>query len=154
MGLGRFVSIAAGVAMLVLAARRAGLAIGPTVGPGAGRGFATLMMSVRRRLGDRPLVAVIAAGAANALLPCGLVYAAVAAAAALGSIASAAGFMVSFGLGTMPMLAMISLLARSVPPGVRRRLRFAAPLALAAVGVLLIVRGSIVPHAMHMHTGL
>jgi sulfite exporter TauE/SafE len=154
MGLGRVVSIAAGVALLVLAARRVGLTSGPTVATRAGRGLAEVMRAIQRRAGDRPVVAVIAAGAANALLPCGLVYAALATAAALGTAASAVTFMLAFGLGTVPMLAMISALARSVPPGWRLRLRFAAPLALAVIGVLLIARGAmvpLVPGAMHVH---
>jgi sulfite exporter TauE/SafE len=159
MGLGRILSIAAGIVLLLLAVRRAGLAVG--VGPGqgpavahrlrwAGRAFADLMRILQRRAADRPVIGVIAAGAANALLPCGLVYAALAAATAFGTTASAVSFMLSFGLGTVPMLAIISALARSVPPGLRLRLRFAAPLALAALGLLLIARGTMSP-AMHVH---
>jgi sulfite exporter TauE/SafE len=109
------------------------------------------MRILHRRAADRPVVGVIAAGAANALLPCGLVYAALAAATAFGTTASAVSSMLSFGLGTVPMLAIISALARSVPPGLRLRLRFAAPLALAAVGLLLIARGAMVSPAMHGH---
>lgn len=148
-GIGRLVSIAAGVWVLALAARRAGLAIAvaPAIGQGVGRWITQLTLAARRRTTDLPLVGVIAAGAMNALLPCGLVYAALAAAAALGTTASAVSFMISFGLGTVPMLAMMSVLARSVPPGARWRLRFAAPLALAALGLLLIARGAIRPHA-------
>jgi len=160
MGLGRILSIAAGVALLLLAVGRAGLAVGPGVGAGPGpapaianrawRAFADLMRILQRRAADRPVIGVIAAGAANALLPCGLVYAALAAATAFGTTASAVSFMLSFGLGTVPMLAIISALARSVPPGLRLRLRFAAPLALAALGLLLIARGTMSP-AMHVH---
>ena len=157
MGLGRILSIAAGVVLLLLAVRRAGVAAGFSVGAGpavatrVARAFAGLTRVLHRRAADRPVAGVIAAGAANALLPCGLVYAALAAATTFGTTASAVGFMLSFGLGTVPMLAMISALARSVPPGLRLRLRFAAPLALAALGILLIARGAMVPSSMHAH---
>ena len=153
MGFGRILSIAAGVVLLLLAARRAGLALGvrPVVGHHVGRVFANLMRALQHRAANRPVLGVIAAGAANALLPCGLVYAALAAATAFGTTASAVSFMLSFGLGTVPMLAIISALARSIPPGLRLRLRFAAPLALAALGLLLIARGAMVSPAMHGH---
>jgi sulfite exporter TauE/SafE len=145
-GLGRIVSIAAGLALLVFAARRAGLTVGPSNGNRVSGQLAKLMIAVRRGTAGRPLIGVVAAGAMNALLPCGLVYAAIAAATALGTTTNAVSFMVSFGLGTVPMLAVTSALVRSMPLAARTRLRFAAPLALAMVGVLLIARGLIAPH--------
>jgi sulfite exporter TauE/SafE len=164
-GIGRMVSIAAGFFLLGLAVRRAGLAVAPAVGDRVSRLLPRLIFAVRRLIGDRPLVNVIAAGALNALLPCGLVYAALAAATAFGSAASAVSFMLAFGLGTVPALAAVSLLARSVSSAARARLRFAPPFALALVGVLLIVRGTVTPHAhamnpeqpahqIHIHRGI
>jgi sulfite exporter TauE/SafE len=146
-GIGRMVSIAAGLWLLAQAVRRAGVAVAAPIGDRVSRLLPRLILAVRRVIGDRPLMNVMAAGALNALLPCGLVYAALAAATAFGSTTSAVSFMLSFGLGTVPALAAVSLLARSVSPAARARLRFATPLALALVGVLLIVRGAVTPHA-------
>lgn len=144
--LGRALSVAAGLSLIVLALRRAGLSIGAGAGAGGRvtRVLSRVMAGARRRAEGRPIAGLLAAGAINALLPCGLVYAALAAAAAMGSMPAAAAFMVSFGLGTLPALAAAPLLAGSVPASVRSRLRLAVPAALAAVGVLLIARGLVV----------
>jgi sulfite exporter TauE/SafE len=70
-----------------------------------------------------------------------MVYAALAAAAALGRPAEALLFMALFGTGTLPALAACWALAGAIAPALRQRLRFATPVALAAVGMLLIARG-------------
>src|SRR5690606_38240153 len=87
----------------------------------------------------------VALGALNGLLPCGLVYAALTAAAGLGSLPQAVGFMVAFGLGTAPVLVFLGLASGAVPARVPVRIRRAAPAMLAIVGVLLIVRGLRMP---------
>jgi sulfite exporter TauE/SafE len=91
-----------------------------------------------------------ALGALNGLLPCGLVYAALTAAAGLGSLPQAVGFMVAFGLGTAPVLVFLGLASGAVTARVPVRIRRAAPAMLAIVGVLLIVRGLRMP-AAHDH---
>jgi sulfite exporter TauE/SafE len=97
-----------------------------------------------------PHYGYIVLGAVNGLLPCGLVYAAVAAAAAAGSLAAAVTFMIGFGFGTMPLLLVVTLSATAVPAPVRRRLRFVAPVLMALAGVLLILR-AFVPHPGSAH---
>lgn len=142
-GLGRALSVAGGLALLALALRRFGVGTGAAVGAGtaAARWIARAMHGARARTAGRPGAAAIAAGALNAFLPCGLVYAALAAAAATATLAGASVFMLAFGLGTIPALAALPLLARTMPQAVRSRLRFAAPAALVVVGVMLVMRG-------------
>jgi uncharacterized protein len=86
-------------------------------------------------------------GAINGLLPCGLVYAAVAAAAAAGSIGAAMLFMAGFGAGTVPLLLAVTLSATAVPRRLRQRLRFVAPALMVAAGLLLIARAIVPPPA-------
>lgn len=143
--LGRALSIAAGLLLLAMAAGRAGLPIGPRSAGRLGGFIARLIRAARRRTEGRPAAGALAAGALNALLPCGLVYAALAAAAAMGSPASSAGFMLAFGAGTVPALAALSVFARSMSGEMRGRLRLAVPIALAMVGVLLVARGVMAP---------
>ncbi|MFD2232745.1 sulfite exporter TauE/SafE family protein [Phaeospirillum tilakii] len=87
-----------------------------------------------RRLG--PLLAAptgrrgLLLGLALGLLPCGLVYAALAAAAATGDPGRGALAMAAFGLGTVPMLAVIALLGEGLAGHWRQRLRRVAPLLL------------------------
>lgn len=76
-------------------------------------------------------------GMANGLLPCGLVYAALAIPVASGSPLTGALAMAAFGLGTVPLLAGVTLGARSLA------LRSLAFRRVLAVGVLLAGLGSI-----------
>jgi uncharacterized protein len=79
-------------------------------------------------------------GATNGLLPCGLVYMAMAGALAAGSISESALYMLIFGLGTLPVLLSLSFLGvKTVRAG-----RFAnklAPYLVVALGILMIWRG-------------
>lgn len=86
-------------------------------------------------------------GALTGLLPCGLVYAALTAAAGLGSVADSALFMMMFGLGTVPLLATVGLSAGRLERHLPVAFRKAAPLVLAAVAMLLVVRAS----GVHIH---
>jgi uncharacterized protein len=95
----------------------------------------------------------LALGAVNGLLPCGLVYAAAAAAAATGTVNSAVTFMIAFGAGTVPLLFALTVSAAAVPATMRHRLRFLAPALMALAGLLLIVRAfvGIHPGEHHQH---
>ena len=84
---------------------------------------------------------IAALGIMNGLLPCGLVYAAVATAVTAGSVAPSALFMAAFGAGTLPALMLISLAGPVLKPAWRQRLQKLIPLTLAVIGVLLILRG-------------
>jgi sulfite exporter TauE/SafE len=90
-------------------------------------------------------------GAGNGLLPCGLLYAALGAAAGLGSLQAAMTFVAGFGLGTLPVFGLLLSLAHRLAPHVPVRMRRASPIAVALVGLLLIVRG-LIP-ASHTHSG-
>jgi sulfite exporter TauE/SafE len=95
---------------------------------------------------SHPVAGALTAGAINGLLPCGLVYAAVTAAAATGSPASAALLMTGFGIGTAGVLIAISLSAASLSTSLRLRLRHLSPIVLLVAALVLIVRGVAVPH--------
>jgi sulfite exporter TauE/SafE len=96
-------------------------------------------MSVQlRRRGFRSLALL---GMLNGLLPCGLVYVAVAGAVARGTIAGGILYMALFGVGTMPMMLGISLSGKLFPAAVRFRLRNAIPLGVCVLAGLLILRG-------------
>jgi len=71
------------------------------------------------------------------LLPCGLLYAALAAAAASGTAWGGAMAMAAFGLGTVPALVAVAWLGQGMLTHFRSRLRrFAAPLLLLNAGWL------------------
>ena len=88
-------------------------------------------------------------GALNGLLPCGLLYAALTAAAGFGNVWQSMLFMGVFAAGTTPVLAMIAMAGGSITARAPHMMRRATPAALAIVGVLLIVRGVRPPHEAH-----
>lgn len=100
---------------------------------------------LQRRMGGllrkRSLVALGSLGALNGLLPCGLVYIAFAGATTMSGGWEGAGYMLMFGLGTVPTLLGISLSGRLVTPSLRARLRWVVPCSIGVVGGLLILRG-------------
>lgn len=84
---------------------------------------------------------VFGIGLMNGLLPCGLVYIAIAGAIALASPAEGLLYMALFGLGTVPIMAGITLVKNFITIKARSRIRKLIPLAIAAMALLFIVRG-------------
>ena len=149
LGLGRALAILAGVA-LVLQGLAATRLVSTTLGThrlaaavtGA-LGRAGTWMRAHRIRG--PLVF----GALNGLLPCGLLYAALTAAAGFGQFGQALLFMAAFAVGTTPVLAALGMAGGALTTRVPVAMRRAAPVALAIVGVILIMRGVSTPHGTH-----
>lgn len=80
-------------------------------------------------------------GLLNGLLPCGFVYTALLAAVTLGGARPGAVFMLGFGLGTVPAMLGVSLAGGLISAELRGRMRRWSPWFVAAVGVLLVLRG-------------
>jgi uncharacterized protein len=89
----------------------------------------------------RTLFSLFGLGLLNGLLPCGLLYAALGAAAALGEPLRGMVFLGGFGVGTLPVMLGIGLLGRTIRVEVRRRLSGVLPVFTGVLGVLLILRG-------------
>ena len=108
-------------------------------------GLAKVLGQVKNRLAyfyQQPtLSAFYTTGLLNGLLPCGLVYLALAGALSAPGVAGAAGYMALFGLGTLPLMLGLSLTGRLMPGTWRGRLRRAVPLLAAGLAGLFIVRG-------------
>jgi sulfite exporter TauE/SafE len=85
--------------------------------------------------------ALYATGVLNGLLPCGLVYLALAGALSAPGVAGAATYMACFGLGTLPLMLGLSLSGQLVPLVWRGRMRRAVPYAASLLALLFIVRG-------------
>lgn len=80
-------------------------------------------------------------GMLNGLLPCGLVYLAIAAAMATGAILPGAALMFFFGLGTFPLMMAFLAFGQSIPLNWRIRMRKAVPAFVFITAVLMIWRG-------------
>jgi uncharacterized protein len=100
-----------------------------------------LKLKLGKLLRIRSAGSLLIIGLLNGLLPCGLVYVALAGAMATGSALSGALFMFLFGLGTLPMLAFISILGNTVSLQLRKRMTKAIPVVVFIIGTLFILRG-------------
>ncbi len=136
-GLQRWLSLAAGILLLVALATSSRFSLGLPATATVGwmkRGFATLLR-------QRTFSSLLLLGTLNGLLPCGLVYAATAGAVVSHSPLAGATYMLVFGLGTVPMMLTIALAGQKLPFALRLKLQPLIPASLAIVGVLLILRG-------------
>jgi sulfite exporter TauE/SafE len=136
-GLQRWLSIALGVAVL------AGFFISKKVAMSAPavRFVQWLKNAMSAQLRQRNFSSLGLLGLLNGLLPCGLVYVALAGATMGGTILTGVGYMAVFGLGTLPLLLALSLSGKIFPPALRLKLRAAIPVGVCLLGVLLILRG-------------
>lgn len=83
-------------------------------------------------------------GLVNGLLPCGLVYVAVAGALTQGATLDGALYMLFFGLGTMPMMFVIILSKKFWGVRIRRYTGTLMPYITLVFGILFLVRGVVV----------
>ncbi|MEN8227896.1 MAG: sulfite exporter TauE/SafE family protein [Bacteroidota bacterium] len=80
-------------------------------------------------------------GLLNGLLPCGLVYMAIAGAIGTGEVLMGSLYMVLFGLGTLPMLLSISIAGNILSVAIRRKINRLIPVLVVLVGIFFVLRG-------------
>ena len=80
-------------------------------------------------------------GILNGLLPCGLVYVALAGAIASGDAISGSAVMILFGLGTIPTMFAATIFGKFINLNIRRKITRAIPVLALVLGLLFIVRG-------------
>jgi len=138
-GLTRAAAIAAGLLMIgwgtltLLAAR------GVRVPALPGRWIGRISQVIADRLRGRPPVArALLLGLFTTLLPCGWLYAFVAAAAGTGSVPSAMAVMGAFWLGTVPVMAGLGLATQQAFGPMRRHLPVLTAAALVVIGILTV----------------
>ena len=107
----------------------------------AGKLFLTLRKKFGNMLFKGTPGSIFLSGVMNGLLPCGLVYLALAGAAATGEALQGAVFMMSFGWGTLPVMFGVVILGGSLKQNFRAKLRTAFPALMATMAILLIIRG-------------
>lgn len=80
-------------------------------------------------------------GAVNGLLPCGFVYLALAGAATTGTLEGGMGYMMLFGLGTVPMMLTLTMAGNIFSVKTRTFIQKVSPLIAVSLAILLIARG-------------
>ena len=90
---------------------------------------------------QRTLSSFFFIGMLNGLLPCGLVYLAMAGASATSGPAEGAAYMAMFGAGTLPVMLSVIVAGNFISVNIRNRIRKAMPYVILLIGVLFILRG-------------
>jgi len=140
-GFQKMLAISAGVFMLAMAFMAWRFERLVTALPGFAAFTQGVKSSIGRLLRHNPKGSTFSIGLLNGLLPCGMVYAALA-----GAIATTGGiegglFMAIFGLGTLPLLLLVTLVGGPFGTNLRQKIRLAQPILMGIVGLLLLQRG-------------
>lgn len=96
---------------------------------------------IQKMFAKRSLSGLFIIGLLNGLLPCGLVYLAIAGAIGTANIYQGILFMILFGLGTLPMMLGISMLGNVVSVSLRNRINKVIPFVVVIIGAIFILRG-------------
>lgn len=101
---------------------------------------------LQKRMGDLlktgHIQAFLGIGFLNGFLPCGLVYLALAGAMLQGTVINGMLYMMFFGLGTLPLMLMVSLMGQLISTKLRNQIKKIIPLFMVLLGILLILRGT------------
>jgi sulfite exporter TauE/SafE len=92
-------------------------------------------------LTQKSIFSLFTIGMLNGLLPCGMVYLALAGAIATGSVQGGAQFMFAYGLGTLPLMFAFALAGSVLSVSFRSHIKKLYPAVMCMVAVLLILRG-------------
>jgi hypothetical protein len=108
--------------------------------------FNRFYMYVQRLIGrilktNKGILGFLWLGMANGLLPCGLVYVAVAATLSFSELTESVSFMAFFGLGTLPAMMIVGMAGSMIKPEARQLMRRAVPVFVTLMGIVLILRG-------------
>lgn len=140
-GLQQKLSILSGILILLLV-------VVPAAASGQFRritGLEKLLSKVKNTMaglfGRKALWSLGVVGLLNGLLPCGFVYFALAGAISMQSVPGAMLYMFLFGLGTFPLMFIISLSGKVIRPGLRRFFNQSVPYAATCMALLFILRG-------------
>lgn len=137
----RFLSVFLGLVLVLMAA----FSVNPDQLLSRSAIFSTLFTKISKALskviaGTRSFPTLLN-GLLNGFLPCGLVYIAIAGSVSVGNVFGSMGFMLFFGLGTIPALMLLSLGQQWVGNNVRVSLRRMYPVISFIMGLYLIYRG-------------
>ncbi|GAB4136182.1 MAG: sulfite exporter TauE/SafE family protein [Bacteroidia bacterium] len=108
---------------------------------GAGKMFGKLRQALSSLFNNPRKDALLLIGILNGFLPCGLVYTAMAGAAATGSALDGMLFMMIFGLGTIPAMLALSLAKHKISLSFRTKMTRLVPVFVAVMAILLVLRG-------------
>ena len=111
--------------------------------------FSSFYSWVQRRMssfmGSQKTQTFFAIGLVNGLLPCGLIYMALAGALTQFGVGASMLYMIFFGLGTVPLMILVAYSQKLISLRVRHILRKSTPVFMLLIAALLIYRGLFLP---------
>lgn len=111
---------------------------------GSGKGFSLLgklKSGLKILFSTKSFSSLFLIGFLNGFLPCGPLYSAIIISTGTGNMIESMLFMLMFGLGTIPVLLMISILGNVLSIGLRRKMANFLPVVIVIIGLLFILRG-------------
>lgn len=144
----RVLAILTGLVMIVVGIQLMGFPIHLLQSTGENNGWISTIME--KTIASNSAWSKLGLGVVNALLPCGLLYAAFAAAAGLGDPLYSAAFMALFGVGTWPSLYLISRVHSRMSVMARTWMARVSGAIVVAYGLITMLRGSSLLHQLMM----
>jgi len=140
-GLQQWVSVTIGVIIILTIIVPELIKGGVTLNLYVSRFTSSIKSGMKNFFQQRTFSSFFLIGSLNGLLPCGLVYLAVAGAAATSGPAEGAIYMALFGAGTLPVMLMVIVAGNFISVEIRNNIRKAMPFVILLIGVLFILRG-------------
>ena len=100
-----------------------------------------VISSFKKLFRKETLGSLFGIGLLNGILPCGLVYVALAGAINTGDVRTAMLYMALFGIGTVPVMFAMNIAGTMVSLGLRKVVNKLTPYVIILLGVLFILRG-------------
>lgn len=132
-------SILFGIGLILIAWRKHWLKRIEFRSPGLQNWISKKMSLLLRQKGTFKLFGI---GLLNGLLPCGMIFIALANALLAENPIGSAAAMAAFGLGTLPALLGVGFFARQISQTLRAKLTTAFPYLLSVIGLMVILRGA------------
>ena len=101
----------------------------------------TLRSKISKLFSTHSNTSLLYIGVLNGLLPCGLVYLAIAGAVTSANIFNSMFFMAAFGLGTLPLMLAVTILGSQIKFSFRNKLKAIYPYLMGLMACILILRG-------------
>lgn len=139
-GMQQWISVAAGIFMLFTAVQYFNTS-GKTTWAPLKKFHSYIGSVIGKLMKQQRMYHMLLLGMANGLLPCGMVYIAIAAALTLSTIPLSMLFMFSFGAGTLPAMMALSYFGMMANLQIRNQAKKLVPFFVVAIGILLILRG-------------
>lgn len=100
-----------------------------------------IKMALRKLFSTKSFASLFLIGLLNGLLPCGPLYSALIISTGTGSVVDSVSFMMMFGLGTIPLLLLVTIIGNFLSTKIRDRVNKFLPVIIVIIGILFILRG-------------